>query len=44
MLEALAVYNLKQGLMLTSDQEEEIVKDKKIIRVMPVWKWLLKNN
>ena len=34
-------YKLKEGLILTNNQEEEIrIKDKKI-KIMPVWKWLL---
>ncbi|MFH1101267.1 MAG: ATP-binding protein [Methanobacteriota archaeon] len=45
LLEALTTFRLKEGLLLTQDQEEEINLDKKIIHVVPVWKWLLlKNN
>ena len=39
--EALKEYNLKEGLILTNDQEEEIKLDGKTIQVLPVWKWLL---
>lgn len=42
LLEALSMYELKTGFILTSDQEDEFVKDGKKIVVMPVWKWLLK--
>ena len=39
--EALEEYNLKEGLILTFDQEDALTfKDKRIV-VQPVWKWLL---
>ena len=39
--EALEEYNLKEGLILTFDQEDVLTfKDKRIV-VQPVWKWLL---
>lgn len=41
LLEALNTYKLKQGLILTVDQEEEIIENKKKIIVKPIWKWLL---
>ena len=45
LIEALQECRVKQGLILTEDQEEEIVESigrRKIkIKVMPVWKWLL---
>jgi len=41
LLEALNTYNLKEGLILTSDEEEQIREDGKRIVVKPVWKWLL---
>jgi len=41
LVEALNTYKLKEGLLLTVDQEEEFIeKDKKIV-VKPIWKWLL---
>ena len=41
LLEAMNTFDKKTGLILTFDQEEEIlIEDKKII-VQPVWKWLL---
>jgi len=41
--ETMEKFNLKQGLILTFDQEDEFkINDKKII-VKPVWKWLLEN-
>ncbi|MEK6939066.1 MAG: ATP-binding protein [Nanoarchaeota archaeon] len=41
LLEALDYFNLSEGLILTYDQEEKLVKDGKKIMVMPVWKWLV---
>ena len=43
LLETLKKYKLKEGLILTLDEErEEIVENKKII-IKPLWKWLLEN-
>lgn len=39
--EALTKYKLKSGLFLTYDQEREEKIDNKIIKIIPVWKWLL---
>ncbi len=41
LLEALKIFNLKKGLILTFDQEQEIKRNGAIIIVKPVWKWLL---
>jgi len=42
--EAMDKFKLKEGFILTYDQEEEInLKGKKVI-VKPVWKWLLEKN
>lgn len=43
LLEAMKKFKLKEGLILTMDQEEEIIKEGLKIKVVPVWKWLLKN-
>jgi len=42
LLEALVEFKLKQGLILTYNQEDEFEINGKSIKVMPVWKWLLK--
>lgn len=42
LLEALEEYNLKEGLILTEEEEGERVIENKRIRIVPVWKWLLK--
>ncbi|MDP2925607.1 MAG: DUF4143 domain-containing protein [Nanoarchaeota archaeon] len=44
LLEALKEFKLKQGLILTYNQEDEFKIENKIIKVIPVWKWLLKNG
>jgi len=44
LLEALKEFKLKHGLILTYNQEDEFKIEDKIIKVIPVWKWLLKNG
>jgi len=39
--EAMDKFNLKTGLLLTDNQEEEIRFDNRVIKLIPVWKWLL---
>lgn len=41
LLEACNRYKLKEGMILTYDQEEDLIVDGKKIVVEPVWKWLL---
>jgi len=41
LIEALKIFDLKQGTILTEYQEDLIKKDGFIINVVPVWKWLL---
>jgi len=41
--EAMEKFKLKTGLILTSNQEDEIKDKNKVIKVMPVWKWLLEH-
>src|SRR3989344_1857683 len=41
LLEALNKFKLKEGLILTSDQEDELEQEGKKIKIVPVWKWLL---
>jgi len=38
---AMAKFKLKEGLLLTNSQEQEITLNQKKIFVKPVWKWLL---
>lgn len=41
LIEAMDKYNLSNGLILTSDDEDEIKIENKTITVKPIWKWLL---
>ncbi len=42
MLEALKEFKLKDGLILTYKQDDKFKIEDKTVRVIPVWKWLLK--
>lgn len=44
LLEALEKFKLKEGLILTYDQEDELTLKNKKIKIMPIWKWLLEKN
>lgn len=44
LLEAIEMYGLKEGLILTLDDEEEITINNKKITIKPVWKWMLENE
>ncbi|HIH31917.1 TPA: ATP-binding protein [Candidatus Woesearchaeota archaeon] len=41
LLEAMSEHKLREGLIITLDQDDEFIIDKKKIRVVPAWKWLL---
>ncbi|MCI0503766.1 ATP-binding protein [Candidatus Micrarchaeota archaeon] len=41
LLEALNEFDLKEGLILTFDQEDHFVLDGRKITVVPAWKWML---
>lgn len=41
LLEAMEQYHLPNGLVITFDQEEEFKTGKYLIKVLPIWKWLL---
>lgn len=41
LVEALEKFDLPEGMALTYAQEDELKVSGKIIRVKPVWKWLL---
>lgn len=43
LIDALNIYNLNKGLIISTDKEEEIEIDGKEISIVPVWKWLLLN-
>lgn len=42
LFEAIKIYNLNEWLILTNDENDLIEKDWKIIKIIPIWKWLLK--
>lgn len=44
LLTALNYFNLKEGLILTYNQEDEFLLEGKKIILQPVWKWLLENK
>ncbi len=41
LVEAMKKFNLKKGIIITSDDDEEIIKDGLKIKVIPAWKWNL---
>ncbi len=41
LVEVMKRFGLKNGLLLTNEQEEELKVVNKKIRILPVWKWLL---
>ncbi len=41
LLEAMNKFKLKKGIILTHDQSEEIIDDDKIIKAVPVFRWLI---
>jgi len=44
LIEAINFFNLKSGLIITYDQEDEFEVNNKKIFVIPVWKWMLRDN
>jgi len=44
LIEAMNKFNLREGLIITFDQEEEVKIDNKKITFKPVWKWLLEEK
>ena len=41
LIEAMKKYDLKQGKILTLNQEDKLEEQGKIIHLIPTWKWLL---
>jgi len=41
LVEALIKFNLKEGLILTYDQQNEFKVENKKIKIMPIWRWIL---
>ncbi len=44
LFEVMKEYKLKEGIILTEEQEEEKIIEGKKIRIIPVWKWLLEER
>ncbi len=44
LMEALNKFKLKEGLIITFDQEDKVEVEGKTIWLLPVWKWLLESN
>ncbi|MBS3090605.1 ATP-binding protein [Candidatus Pacearchaeota archaeon] len=44
LIEALNKFKLKEGLILTYNQEDKLETSGKLIKVLPVWKWLLETS
>ena len=44
LLEALDKFKLKEGIILTYDQDEEFEEKGITIKVIPIWKWLLETK
>ena len=42
LLEAMKKHKLRKGLIITEDQEDEKNSDGKKIKIIPLWKWLIK--
>ena len=43
-IEACKAYKLKEGIILSLEQEESFIEQGVNIRITPVWKWLLRKN
>lgn len=43
LIEAMDKFKLKEAVILTHEQEEELKVKSKKIKVLPIWKWLIKN-
>ena len=44
LMEAMEKFKLKEGLILTYDQEDELEIKNKKVKILPVWKWLLASS
>lgn len=44
LIDAMKTYNLKKGLILTKDEEDEFEQEGFKISVKPIWQWLLENS
>lgn len=44
LIETMEKFKLKEGTILTANEEDIIKQDNLIIKIMPIWKWLLKKQ
>jgi hypothetical protein len=41
LMEAMNYFSIDNGIIITSETEEEIIESNKRIQIVPLWKWLL---
>ena len=41
LVEALTFFDLEEGIIITMNQEDEIIQAEKKIHVIPAWKWFI---
>ena len=41
LIEAMNTYGLKEGLIITENEQETLEVENFLIKIIPVWKWLL---
>jgi predicted AAA+ superfamily ATPase len=41
LVEALTFFDLEEGIIITMNQEDEIIQDEKKIHLIPAWKWFM---
>jgi predicted AAA+ superfamily ATPase len=41
LVEALRFFDLEEGIIITMNQEDEIIRDEKKIHLIPAWKWFV---
>jgi predicted AAA+ superfamily ATPase len=44
LIDAMISFDLKQGLILTEDEEDQLRIEGRKITVLPIWKWLLSRD
>src|SRR5207249_4368840 len=44
LMDAMQAYDLKEGLILTANEEEVLEKDGCRIQILPIWKWMLHSD
>lgn len=44
LIEAMETYNVPSGMILTENENNELLINGRSIRIMPIWRWLLENE